>query len=167
LVFVFGIESDSQGELKIVQTYLDGCSFLKVVSVNLPGWTSTIKTKAVAGIVLGLRFARSLGLVHGHLIGNNILFDSDHCIQIVDFHSIVLEFSESEGEETTQLGGFSGQGPEPEKNIEGFASVLSELVLGGAPPGEVFIPTGIPDFVSKLIKSGRSPILRTILFWRF
>jgi serine/threonine protein kinase len=96
--FVFGIESCSRPELKIVRTYLEGCSLLEVVSVNPIWWTSTVKAKAVAGIVLGLRFAHSLGLVQGHLTTNNILFDSDHCIQIVDFHPIVLEVGESEHE---------------------------------------------------------------------
>jgi serine/threonine protein kinase len=64
--FVLPIVSDSRRELKIVRTYLEGCSLLEVVSVNPIWWTSTVTAKAVAGIVLGLRFAHSLGLVHGH-----------------------------------------------------------------------------------------------------
>jgi serine/threonine protein kinase len=35
--------------------------------------------------VLGLRFAHSLGLLHGHLIVNNVLFNEDGVIQITDF----------------------------------------------------------------------------------
>jgi hypothetical protein len=73
-----------------------------VVSVNPLWWTSTVKAKAIAGIVLGLRFAHSFGWLHGHLTGNSILFDSDHCIQIVDFQPIFLEVRDikmkSEGE---------------------------------------------------------------------
>jgi tRNA A-37 threonylcarbamoyl transferase component Bud32 len=94
--FVFGIESGHKQELKIVRMYLEGCSLFEVVSVNPIWWTSTVKAKAIAGIVLGLRFAHSLGLLHGHLTMNNILFDSDHCIQIVDFKSIGFEIGESE-----------------------------------------------------------------------
>jgi serine/threonine protein kinase len=72
--FVFRLESGNLQELNIVRMYLEGCSLLEVFSVNPKWWTSTVKAKAVAGIVLGLRFAHSLGLVHGHLTGNNILF---------------------------------------------------------------------------------------------
>jgi hypothetical protein len=162
--FVFPIESGSRRELKIVRMYLEGCSLLEVVSIHPIWWTSTVKAKAVAGLVLGLRFAHSLGLFHGHLTWNNILFDSDHCIQIVDFNSIALEVGESEmememeNEDGTQLAGFSGKGWTAERDIEAFASILFELVFGRPPHGEASIPTGIPDFVSKIIKTGLSPI---------
>jgi serine/threonine protein kinase len=88
---------------------LEGCSLAEVLRVNPVWWTSTVKAKAVTGIVLGLRYAHSLGLIHGHLTASNILFDSEHCIQIVDFDPIFLEAreSESENEEATQLVGFS------------------------------------------------------------
>jgi hypothetical protein len=158
--FVSRIESGSRQELKIVRLYLEGCSLSEVVSVNPIWWTSTVKAKAVAGIVLGLRFAHSLGLVHGHLTGNNILFDSDHCIEIVDFKCMLFEVDESESEEGAQLVGFSRQGWTPESDIQAFASILFELVSGHPPQGESSIPTGIPDFVSRIIKTGLSPISR-------
>jgi serine/threonine protein kinase len=156
--FVFRIESDSQRELKIVRLYLEGCSFLEVLSVNPLWWASTVKAKAVAGIVLDVRFAHSLGLVHGHLTENNILFDSDHCIQIVDFNPTVLEVADSESEEGTQLGGFSGKGWTPEMDIQVFTAILFELLFGRPPAGAVSTPTGIPDFVSGIIKTSFSPI---------
>jgi hypothetical protein len=156
LGFVLPIESGSSQELKLVRMYLEGCSLTEVVSVHPMWWTSTVKAKAIAGIVLGLRFAHSLGLVHGHLTMNNILFDSDHCIEIVDFNPVLLEFGESESEEGTQLGGFSGTGWTSDKDIQAFASILFELVFGGPSRGEVSIPTAIPDFVSKIIESGLS-----------
>jgi serine/threonine protein kinase len=162
--FVLPIESYSRRELKIVRLYLDGCSLSEVVSVNPKWWTSTVKAKAVAGIVLGLRFAHSLGLVHGHLTMNNILFDSDHCIQIVDFNPIALEVGESENEsereEGTQLVGFSGEGWTAERDIQAFALILYELVFGSPPQSEVSIPMGIPNFVSRIIETGLSPISR-------
>jgi tRNA A-37 threonylcarbamoyl transferase component Bud32 len=65
-----------------------------------------VKAKTVAGIVLALRFAHSLGLVHGQLTTNNIVFDSDHCIEMVQFNPIVLEGGENESQEGTQLGLF-------------------------------------------------------------
>jgi serine/threonine protein kinase len=105
--FVFPIESDNRQELKIVRLYSEGCSLAKALSVNPVWWTSTVKRKAIAGIVLGLRFARSFGLVHGGLTANDILFDSDDCIRIVDFKPILLEAGESESEEATTLGAVS------------------------------------------------------------
>jgi serine/threonine protein kinase len=134
--------------------YFEGCSLLEVVSVNPLWWTPTVKAKAVAGIVLGCRFAHSLRLLHSHLTMSNILFDSDHCIQIVDFDPILLEVGESESEEGTQVRGFSGEGWTPEKDIEAFATILFELLFGCPPQGDASIPTGIPEFVSKVIKSG-------------
>jgi serine/threonine protein kinase len=159
--FVFRIESGRRRELKIVRLYLEGCSLLEVVSVNPIWWTSTVKAKAVAGIVLGLRFTHSLGLVHGHLTGHNILFDSDHCIQIVDFNPIFLETGEIENDDGTQFVGFSGKEWTPETDIQAFASILSDLLCRHPPQGEASITTGIPDFVYKIIKSGLSPISRT------
>jgi hypothetical protein len=105
---------------------------VEVVSVNPVWWTSTVQKKIVAGIVLGHRYAHSLGLVHCRLTANNILFDSDHCIQIVDFHPIFLEVGESEieSEEGGQLVGFSGEGWTAERDIQAFASILFELVFG-------------------------------------
>jgi hypothetical protein len=51
--------------------------------------------------------------MHGRLAGHNILFDSDHCIQIVDYNRILLEVgenkngNENESEGGIQLVGFS------------------------------------------------------------
>jgi hypothetical protein len=91
---------------------------------------------------------------------NSILFDSDHCIQIVDFNPNLLEVGEIENEnkEVTQLDGFSGEGWTPERDIQAFASIVFELVFGRPPDGEASIPTGIPAFVSRMIESGLSPI---------
>jgi serine/threonine protein kinase len=57
--------------------YSEGSSLAKVISVNPAWWTSTVKAKVIAGIVVGLRFAHSHGLIHGNLTTNNILFDLD------------------------------------------------------------------------------------------
>jgi hypothetical protein len=140
--------------------YLDGCSLSEVLSVNPIWWTSTAKAKTVAGIVFGLRFAHNLGLLDGHLTTTNVLFDSDHCIQIADFNPIFLEVGESDSEERTQLGGFSEEGWNPEIDIQAFASILFELMFGYPPQGEASIPTGIPDFVSKILELGLSPLSR-------
>jgi serine/threonine protein kinase len=116
-----------------------------------------VKAKAVAGIVVGLRFAHSLGLLPGHLTGNNILFDSDHCIQIVDFNPIAVEVGEMESEDETQFVGFSREGWTPERDIQAFPPILFELVFGRPPQDEASIPTGIPDYVSRRMESSLSP----------
>jgi tRNA A-37 threonylcarbamoyl transferase component Bud32 len=74
--FIFGTEPGSQQELKVVRLYLEGCSLAEVLSVVPVWWTSTLKAKVVAGIVLSLRFVHSHGLLHGGLTTNNILFDA-------------------------------------------------------------------------------------------
>jgi serine/threonine protein kinase len=147
--FVFGIKSGIRQEFKIVRLYLEGCSLAEVLSARPVWWTSTVKAKIVAGIVLGLQFAHSFGLVHGSLTANNILFDSDHCIQIVDFKPIGLEFGKSSKESTekTQLGGFSMERWTPEKDIEAFASILFEIVIGRPAQGETSVPANIPAFI--------------------
>jgi hypothetical protein len=109
-----------------------------------------VKAKAVAGIILGLRFTHSFGFVHGHCIRNNILFDSDHCIHIVDFTPMILLVDDSGNEEGAQLEAFSGEGWTPEIDIEAFASILFELLFGRSSQGQLFIPSGIPNFISTI-----------------
>jgi hypothetical protein len=153
--FVFPIDSENSHGLKIIRFYLQGFSLAKILSVNPVWWTSTVKAKVIAGIVLGLRLAHSFGLLHNHLTASNILFDSDHLIQIVDFKSILLEVGENEGEEGAQPGGFSGEGWTPERDIEAFASILFEIVVGRPATSEVSVPTCIPAFVSQIIEIGQ------------
>jgi hypothetical protein len=130
--FVFPIESGSRRELKIIRLYFEGCSLLEVVSVNPVWWASTVKAKTFAGIVLGLRFAHSLGLVHGHLTGSNILFDFNHCIQIVDFDAVFLKVREieMENEEGAQLVGFSGERWTWEKDLRHLHQFCLNWCLG-------------------------------------
>jgi hypothetical protein len=67
---------------------------------------------------------------------------------------------ERENEDGTQLFGFSRERRTLENDIQAFASILFELVFGSPPQGEASIPTGIPDFVSRIIKSSLSPLSR-------
>jgi hypothetical protein len=97
-------------------------------------------------------------LFHGCLSARNILFDLNHCIQIIDFDPIVLEVveseSESETEEGMQLGGISGEGRRLERDIQAFALILFEIVVGRSATGVASIPASIPNFVAEIIKSG-------------
>jgi serine/threonine protein kinase len=107
-------------ELKIARRYGENGSLTEVLLANPEWWTPTVKAKSVLGIVLGLQFAHSFGLLHGRLTTNNILFDEDHCIQIADFGPIRLEGA--------GVGGFSGTEWTPKVDIHAFISLLSEIV---------------------------------------
>jgi serine/threonine protein kinase len=146
--FVFREESEVVRELKIGRLFTEGDSLAAVIAMNPEWWTATAKAKAIVGIVLGLRFAHSFGLLHGCLNSNNILFDVDHCIQIADFGPIRLEVHESE------IGGFSGPGWTPQTDVRGFASILFEVVVGHPANGEMSFPMNAPEFVSKIIEAG-------------
>jgi hypothetical protein len=154
--FVVGIKSGILQELKIARLYFEGSSVSEVVSVHPMWWTSTVKAKVVAGIVLSLRFAHSLGLFHGRLSARSILFDLNHCIQSVNFDPIVLEVieSESEPEEGMQLGGISKEEWRLERDIQAFALILFEIVVGESATGAASIATRIPDFVAEIITLG-------------
>jgi serine/threonine protein kinase len=151
--FVLRIESGILHELKLVRLYLRGSSLSEVLSVNPAWWTSTAQAKVVGGIVLGLRFAHSLGLIHGRLTTRNILFDLDYFIQIVDFRPNLLEVSESESEEGAQLKKSSGKGLTWKTDIHAFVSILFELMVGRSAEDDTSVLANLPAFISKLFKS--------------
>jgi hypothetical protein len=146
--FVFPSGSADLGELKIARLYVEGCSLAEVISVNPEWWTATAKAKAVAGIVLGLRFVHSFGLFHGHLTSRNILFDEDHRIQIVDFRPIVLEMREN------KIGCFSGEGWTPKTDVDEFVSLFFEIMFGRPADATTLIDINVPYFVSQIMRAG-------------
>jgi hypothetical protein len=152
--FIFPIEWGILQELKIVRMYLEGFSLTEVLSVDPVRLTSTVKAKIIAGIVLGLRFVHSLGLFHGHLTTNDILVDSNDCIQIVDFQPMLLKVGAMEGESEggTQLGMFSEEGWTRKRDIEAFASIVFEIMVDRPRRSETSIPPDIPSFVSEMIE---------------
>jgi serine/threonine protein kinase len=72
-------------ELKIARLYSRSGSLKDVLSVRPLWWTPTAKAIAVAGIVFGMKFLHSFGVIHGSLKPSNVLFDEYHQIQIADF----------------------------------------------------------------------------------
>jgi serine/threonine protein kinase len=129
--FVLPIESGNLHGLKIIRFCLEGFSLAAILSVNPVWWTSTVKAKVVAGIVFGLRFAHSFGLLHNHLTASNILFDCDHFIPIVAFKPISLEVgeSENEGEERAQLGAFLEKDGHKRGTLKRLRRFLLKLLL--------------------------------------
>jgi hypothetical protein len=59
---------------RIVRMQSGGDSLSEIILRSPEWWTPTAKAKAVARIVMGLRFAHTLGLYHCHLTGNNIFW---------------------------------------------------------------------------------------------
>jgi hypothetical protein len=165
--FVFPMELSESQELMIVELHAEEHSMAEVLSVNPVWWTATVKAKAVAGIVLGLRFAHSLGLIHGRLDSNNIIFDSDHLIQITNFYPIGLEVGESRKDGNVCAGGFSGKGWSSNPDIRGFGLILFEIVfdhpakLVDVSNDQMIVHPNVPAFVSKIIATSQSPNLQT------
>jgi serine/threonine protein kinase len=157
--FIFRPDLTISGELKIVGLYSEGSSLTEAILENPIWWTATAKAKAVAGIVLSLRFAHSLGLIHGHLNSKNIRFDVDHRIQITDFYWIGLEVFESEKDRDI----LSSERWSPHLEVHGFALILFEIIVGypmlhsGVLNDPVTVPTNVPMFVLELIEAGQSP----------
>jgi hypothetical protein len=144
--FLIPIDPSTSRELKIVRLFSQNGSLAEVLSNAPIWWTPTAKAKAVVGIVLGLRFAHSFGLLHNNLKSNNILFDVDHRIQITDFGSNEQQFSF----------GLTGDDWTPKADVRGFASLLFEITVGRSMNDDPAIPSDIPAFVSEIIKAGRS-----------
>jgi serine/threonine protein kinase len=51
-----------------------------------PWWTATQKSMTVLGIVFGMVYIHSRGIIMKRLTPDNVLFDRDHRIRITDFH---------------------------------------------------------------------------------
>jgi serine/threonine protein kinase len=121
-----------------------------------------VKTKAVVGIALRLRFAHGLGLLHEAVKASNILFDADRRIQIADFSPIRLDTGAVEPF-SSEVKPFPGEGWAPTADVPAFASLLFEIAVGGTatPPigaaGGPPFPAAVPTFVSLMIEDGRSP----------
>jgi serine/threonine protein kinase len=157
--FVVPRESSRSQELKIARLSVEGCSLAEVISINPVWWTATVKSQTVAGIVLALRFAHSLGLLHGCLGTSNILFDVDHRIQIGDFGPIRLTGHETEG--IANVGGFYGEGWNPKTDVSAFVSILIEIMVGHPVNGETSLPKDVPQFISRIIEAGLSSETQT------
>jgi serine/threonine protein kinase len=153
--FAFPVESGGQRQLKTARLHAAGGSLADVLANPAAWWTPTAKAKAVVGIALALRFAHGLGLLHGAVKAANVLFDADRRIQIADFSAMRLESGEVEP--------FWDEKWSPAADVCEFAFLLSEIAVGRPPvppigaAGELPVPAGVPDFVSRMIEDGRSP----------
>jgi hypothetical protein len=78
------VVSSTWTEQKIVRAYVRIGSLEDVLQTSPSWWTVTVKSIAVVGIVLGMRFVHSFRFTFGNLKQSTILFDESHRIQIVD-----------------------------------------------------------------------------------
>jgi hypothetical protein len=123
--------------LKVVGLHSELGSLAEVVSGIPMWWTPTAKAKAkakakaVAGFALSLCFVHSFGVIHSGLTANNIVFDSDHRIQIKIFLYCLSEYGTC---------GFSDERWNPEVDIRVFGSLLFLIVVGSRVKGEMSIP---------------------------
>jgi hypothetical protein len=132
--------------LRIVRQYIIGDPLSKVVSTSPEWWTPTAKAKAVVGLAFGLRFAHSLGLVHGHLTGSNVVFTDEGMIQITDFYMTGLRCLEINAGSDSETRDIFANVLRHREDARAFLRILSEIV-------------GIsskPSFVCELIKLGQS-----------
>jgi hypothetical protein len=141
--------------VQIIRIDFGDNSLSKIVSTSRAWWTPTAKAKAIAGLALGLRFAHSFGLVHGHLTGNTVFFNENGMIQIMDFGLNGFGEIEDQDEIETDIGGFSDESWTPTVDIRAFTRILSEIVVG-APAEQGCGRSSIPSFVLEIIENGES-----------
>jgi serine/threonine protein kinase len=176
--FAFILPAASK-ELRIARLYTRGGSLNDVLSTRPLWWTPTAKAIAVAGIVLGMKFLHSFGLIHGGLKPNNVLFDEYHQIKIADFGRNRLDLRKSAASVRGVASEFeapemlSGEERTAKIDIFSFALILFKIVVGLSALGETStseqlgklpvnaceraeIPVFVPTFVSVLIQSGLS-----------
>jgi serine/threonine protein kinase len=127
------LPSQSQSPLwgfEIVRLYCRGGSLSEVISVSPEGWTPTTQAKAIVGLVIGLRFAHSFGLLHGHLTVNDVLFNEDGVMQITYCCLNDLLNPEGNGDGIVEAKGLFLECYMPTSDVRAFAEVLSEITMG-------------------------------------
>jgi serine/threonine protein kinase len=140
---------------EIVRLYCWGGSLSEIISISPEWWIPTAQAKAIVGLVLGLRFAHSLGLPHGHLTMNNALFNEDGVIQITNFCLNRLMKPEGNSDGMVDVGGFSGKCCMPTSDVRAFTEVVSEITMGGSKVKGMRRPD-VPGFVVEIIERGLS-----------
>jgi serine/threonine protein kinase len=138
-----------------------------------------MKAKVIAGIALGMQSAHEHGIVHGSLKPNNILFDEDHCVQIVDFESSHFQSQRKDVNDMNDMDdmyedGCAGRVENAKRSdVFSFASIMFDILVdrssishslpldeqenGRTNNGEFWmIPEFIPKFVEELIANGWS-----------
>jgi serine/threonine protein kinase len=159
--------------LKIATLYYRSDSLQDVKTNNPVWWTATTKSKAIAGIALGMTSAHRRGIVHGSLNPSHILFDEDHFVHIVDFDSSHFERNAEDRDEMEERDSDAGMNSARNADVFSFASIMFDIlvdddVISRSLPFDErdmrtlrkghlpAIPEFVPRFVRKLIEDGWS-----------
>jgi serine/threonine protein kinase len=113
-----GFVTQTAGEFKVARLYAAGGSLAEILRASPLWWTPTMKSKTVVGIVLALRFAHSLGLIHGGLKSSNVLFDNSYRVLVADFAPIGYKRVKVTGIHMQKLGDSVGM-TGPRKRMSG------------------------------------------------
>jgi hypothetical protein len=111
--------------------------------------------KAIVGIVLSMLFAHSFGLLHGHLTGDNVIFDHEGLIQNCDFCVKSLSEIGCNSEAMAEVEGFSEEDWRPAADVRAFAELLSQIVIADSTK-ECGGSLSVPEFVLNIIERGQS-----------
>jgi serine/threonine protein kinase len=140
---------------QIIRENSVGKSLSEVISRSPEWWTPTAKAKAIVGIVLGMRFAHNFGLLHGHLTGDNVVFDDDGLVQICDFCENSLSEVGGNSEAMAEDGSISGEGWKPSADVRAFAELVSRIVIGDSSE-ERECSRSVPGFILNIIERRQS-----------
>jgi serine/threonine protein kinase len=92
---------------RLATLFVDGCSLSSVLISSPDWWTATTKSMVIVGIVIGMRYVHSRGIIHREVKPGNILLDNErHGVHICDFGSSRLCSVDS-----TYILTASGEGP--------------------------------------------------------
>jgi hypothetical protein len=122
----------------------------EVLARHPPRWTANAKTIAVAGLVLGLRFANGVCHPHGRLRPACVLFDGAAAIQIAEIGSVRSGGGGGGDAQFVAPQIESGSAPTAKADVSSFTRIMSRISADNRRTGAV------PWFVADLIANGLS-----------
>jgi serine/threonine protein kinase len=130
---------------------------LKDILANPPSWwTSTAKSIAIVGVLLGMRYIHRLGFAHGDLKPSIILFDANHRAHIVDFGSSRFRSLGYSTAESSQVGEDTDDEFPFDADLIAFASILFAILID--PQVDPRAPS-YDEIVKIHAENGESPVL--------
>jgi hypothetical protein len=110
-----------------------------------------MKAKTIVSLVFGLEFVHSHGLLHSHLTKHNVFLNEVGVIEMRDIYDKDLSDIGRSSAVNGAVEGFSKEDWTPKADIQAFARILSEIVVGVSDE-ESGRDGQVASFVSDLIK---------------